>query len=341
MPTQQGGAKAPSKPTPTPREELIARMAARVAESRGEMDLPPELPTGDDEEVETPDSPTAEGTEVEKESPSVTKTDDSDPLAEFIVVNDGKPMVKLKVDGSERLVPLDSARATLQKHEAADKRLQAAATLQKTLEAREAALQAREAELLAKSKSSQPSPGAADDSDLDEEARELAHSLLNSTEEEVAVSLKKVLSRRQATPAVDVDAIVSKAAQTAETRVAERAKTESIQTGWQQFQKEYPDIATDQKLLVVADRMTDEIAAEHPEWTPAQVMLESGERTRAWLKGFAPAASSQPSDRQKAKEQLRPLPQSRTGRVAPEQAAKPQSPSDYLAEVRKRRGQQP
>lgn len=342
-PTPKGGAEAPSKPVPSPRDELIARMAARVAEARGETALPadPEAPVED----EVPDSARMESieepaSEPAKEAPEPDDKALADPFAEFLVVTDGKAMVKLKVDGVERLVPLDAARATLQKHEAADKRLQAAAEQQKVLAAREAALQAKEAELLSRTtKTSQLPSQDADDPNLDEEARELAYSLLNSTEDEVAASLKKVLQRRQATPAVDVEAIVNRAAQTAELRAAERTEQERVQMGWQQFQKDYPDIAADAQLLVVADRLTDGIAAEHPEWGPAQVMAEAGERTRTWLKGVAPAASSQPSDRQKMKETLRPMPQSRTGRIPSKEPEKPKTPAEILAEVRKARGQ--
>lgn len=328
MPTHEGGAEqAPQTKTLSAREELIARMSARVNEERAaEMAAAaPKEPA-----IEPATVPIVEDPEPEP----------VDPFAEFGVVIDGKAMVKLKVDGKEELMPLETARATLQKHEAADRRLQQAAEQAKDLQRREAALQAREAEVLAKlSKPVSHPPEDADDPDLDEEMKQVAHSILNSTEDEIAATLKKVLTRRQATPAVDVDEIVSKAAQTAEQRVVERSRAEGVAQGWQQFQATYPDIASDPRLFAVADKMTDDIAAEHPEWAPAQVMLESGKRTKEWVASFAPAPEPKPSDRQKAKEQLRPMPQSRTGRVPAAEPEKPKTHADILAEVRKARGQ--
>lgn len=335
MPTPNEGG-APAQPKPNARDELIARMAARVAEARTEEE---DVVVAEPDPVEEP--ATEPATDPVAATPPVTPAapDPAAALAEFLVVSDGKPMLKLKVDGEERLVPFDTARATLQKHEAADRRLQQAAALAKDLKAREEALQAREAEFSRRDTSGQPPSPGADDPSLDDDAKQLAHTLLNATEDEVAATLKKVLSRRQATPAVNPDEIVTRAVQTAEQRFAAKAQERDIAAGWTQFQRDYPDIAADSRLFTVADGMTDEIAAEHPEYSPAQVMSEAGKRTRAWLEQFKPAAAAPASDRQTRKEQLRPMPQARSGKPPVQEPEKPKTQAEILAEIRKSRGQ--
>ena len=63
-----------------------------------------------------------------------------DPLAEYIVMDGDAAMFKTKVDGEERLIPLDAARSQLQKHVAAEVRLARVAAERKDLDVREAAM---------------------------------------------------------------------------------------------------------------------------------------------------------------------------------------------------------
>lgn len=329
MPTpNEGGAPAPSQTSA--RDELIAKMAAKVAEARASA-----LERQEAAPVAPPEEPPAE---APPEPVAAANPDIGALLADFVVVSDGKPMLKLKVDGGDRLVPFDTARATLQKNEAADRRLQQAAEQTKLLKQREEQIQAREADFAARTKSQLPSKDAGDQN-LDEEARQLAHSLLNATEDEVAASLKKFLSHRQAAPAVDQDEIITKAVRTAEERLTAKTQEREIATGFKQFQRDYPDIAADAKLFKVADGMTDEIAVEHPEWSPAEVMLEAGKRTKAWVDSFKPAPTPPVVDRQTRKEELRPMPQARTARQNAPEPEKPKSPQEILMEIRKARGQ--
>lgn len=64
-----------------------------------------------------------------------------------VVLRAGKAHLKLKVDGREQFVPLDTAIAQLQKGGAAEVRLQQAAELRKQLDARATELDAREASI--------------------------------------------------------------------------------------------------------------------------------------------------------------------------------------------------
>lgn len=270
-------------------------------------------------------------------------TKGEDPLGDFVIRVNGKPMFKTLVDGVEKLIPLEAARSQLQKHLAADIRLQQAASRNKALDTREAALKATEARL-----SSRPAPVPVDDSVMDNEAVEIVRSLVNEPEAQAAARLAKTLKtiRQAATPQIDVKAIVKQAGDEAVARIVARDNDKALALGFDTFTADYSDIAGDPELFAVADRKTDAIAAEHPEWSPEQVMSEAGNQTRAWMKQHGmtvkvPANGGQhPSNRQQRKEGLRPMPTTRTARPAAvvEQSAS-QSPSDAVAEMRKARGQ--
>jgi len=106
-------------------------------------------------------------------------------------------------------------------------------------------------------------------------------------------------------------------------------------------------VAADPDLYAFADRKTTAIAEEHPEWDPAQVMLEAGKQTREWVAKLsgktAPTTSSAVADiakRQQLKQKLTPMPQARSARPAPlEDPNADDSPADYMAAIRKARGQ--
>src|ERR1700683_3634470 len=114
-----------------------------------------------------------------------------DPLGDYVVRVDGKPMFKTLVDGKEQLIPLDRARTQLQKHLAADIRLQQAAEQKRQLDAREQSIRNVEATL--KTRSAQPVAPVVDDTSLDKEAVELVRSLVSEPEGKAAARLAKTL----------------------------------------------------------------------------------------------------------------------------------------------------
>lgn len=266
-----------------------------------------------------------------------------DPLGEYVVRVDGKPMFRTLVDGREELIPLDRARAQLQKHVAADVRLQQIAQQRKELDARAAQLKKTEAELATRrAVPAQP----VEDPALDAEAADIVRSLVTEPEDKAAARLAQTLKkiRQAATPQIDVEAITKQAADVARQTVAEERQHLAYRDGFNTFTKDYKDIASDPELFAIADRKTDAIAAEHPEWSPGEVMLEAGKQTREWLTsmGLKPAAPTpQPSNRQQRKEGLRPIPTPRTARpvAVPEESTGRQNPSEVVAEMRKARGQ--
>lgn len=222
-----------------------------------------------------------------------------DPLADFIVMRGDSPMVKAKVNGEERLIPLADAKRQVQIGVAAEVRMQNAARAEKTIQEREQRLRAGEAALQARLNvaSQQPAvPAKPDltDEELEREATEIFETAFSGTEEDAAKKLAKTLvkirdsaaARVQPTRPVDEEAIARKAAQYATGTLAEQARKKDVQTGYRDFQQNYPDIMLDPHLFRMADDLTEVVEQEHPDWDIAQIMDEAGKRTRAWVKNL-------------------------------------------------------
>ena len=316
---------------------LAAQMAA---EARGE----PDAREAAQAQIEDADSGAGDAAEATAREAVRISTKGADPLGDYVVRVEGKPMFKTLVDGKEVLVPLDRARAQLQKHLAADIRLQQVSDRQKQLDAREQSIRTVEATL--KTRVTQPVAPVVDDQSLDTEAIELVRSLVSEPEGKAAARLAKTLkSIRASQPQVDTQAIVRQASDEAVKTIAARDNDKALGEGFEQFTKDYPDIAGDSDLFALADRKTNAISAANPTWKPGQVMLEAGKQTREWMKNLGvPAKGAAPVDapnnRQQRKQTLVPMPQARSARPAPtEQADREQSPQEALAELRKSRGQ--
>lgn len=259
-----------------------------------------------------------------------------DPLEDFIVRQPGKaPMFKTVVNGQVRLVPLETARTQLQKHLSAE---QVFEKRKRELDAREQGLNARAV---------QPVFTPADDASIDTDATDLVRSLVSDPEAVAAKKMGAVLRkiRQGATPQIDINAIGQQAAHVARREIAAEDTNKALATGLTQFKQAYPEMAEGSELYLIADRKTEAIAAENPEWTPEQVMLEAGKQTREWVVSLGGKPGPKPKvttlqERQQLKQGLKPMPQSRSVRPAPVQNENAdQSPQDAMAEIRKSRGQ--
>jgi hypothetical protein len=273
-------------------------------------------------------------------------TKGEDPLAEYVVRDNGKAMFKTVVDGKVHLVPLDKARAQLQKHLAADIRLQQATERQRGLDAREVAIRTTETQL--RQRAAQPVVQPMDDAALERESTELVRSLVSQPEAVAAKRMAETLKKiRTAAPQIDVNAVARQASTLARQEIAAEDNVKALSSGLQDFTRDYPDISADPDLFALADRKTNAIAAEHPEWTPGQVMDEAGKQTREWVAGISgkpvvrkdPKSPTLPNNRQLVKQTLKPMPQARSARPAQVVDETGTSPSDALAEIRKSRGQ--
>lgn len=351
-----------------PRNAIMDAMDARIDEQRlaemGELTLPEseespfdEAQLRGEEELEpglqTQEAMHQPAPEQKDELPAALQ---DDPLADYIVMDGKAAMFRTKVDGQDRLIPLETARATLQKHVAADIRLQQAAKERKDLEAREEAIRQNEAALNARINSKSNSPPSVDsdvsDQDLRKEAQAVVNTLFTGSEDEAVEGLTAFLgkSRQARGPQVDQTEVINQAVARAKAELlADRerealvVKQKDLNTGFEKFSNDYPEIVGDVNLFRYADGMTDTIEAEHPEWAPSQIMAEAGVRTRAWiesLKGPAPAAKDPaPNDRHNRKRNLTPMPKARSAVQQRQQEAPPETPASIIAEMRGARGQ--
>lgn len=335
-----------------PRFAMIEELARRNEEERLQPEgtvltgLAPEYPEGYDPEQNV----VIEQMHEEEEEETLPAEYANDPLAEFIVMQGDKPMFKTVYQGQEKLIPLENAHRELQKHVAADIRLQQNAEWQRQLEEREAQLQQQSAALgdrLQAMHTSPPSTPEADvdDADLEAEARDVVSGLFTGSEEEAAAKLAHLLKRTKGTksaPAIDPKQLVAETVQATRKQMSDEARQKDVNTGFKKFSADYPEIMADQNLFRYADSLTDAIAAENPEWMPSDVMLEAGKRVREWVQSMkAPEQSEQPknNDRQERKQQLRPMPRLRQGTPEKEPQEQPATPADLMAEIRASRGQ--
>jgi multidrug efflux pump subunit AcrA (membrane-fusion protein) len=256
------------------------------------------------------------------------------------------------VNGQERLVPLDQAKAQLQKQIAAEVRLQQAAERNKQLDVREAQIRQSEAALQAKLQQmttppSSPARDDADDADLEKESRDVVSGLFRGTEDEAAANLAKLLkgtrSRAPQTPQIDPNKLVEQTATVVRKQLSAEQLDRDAREGFAKFSEDYPELLSDPGLFAYADSLTTTIEAEHPEWKPSQVILEAGKRTKAWVDGIKgptdDTAAPSTNDRRERKRQLRPMPRPASGREPASQPEAPETPGSVLAEMRKARGQ--
>lgn len=369
-----GKPKNPPKREPTERERMMADLDKRIEEARVKDDedflkgadpraaaLYAEMgreakgqqvqtdldPVEAEAIVDGEQQATDDAAEAEAAAAVRISKKGADPLAEYVVRDKaGKAMFKTRVDGRDVLIPLEQARAQLQKHLAADARLEAIAKQRKELEARERQVQATEATLRTRAHQAEATP--IDDTALDTEATELVRALVSRPEAEAAKALANTLKKvRQAPgPRINEDEIVNRAVLRAKQEIAEHEQKRALESGFTEFTATYPDIAADSKLFDVADRATTAIAEEHPDWSPSKVMMEAGKQTRDWMQSLGVISKptsrtpAEPNRRQEAKSKLQPMPQSRS--VRPEAAADPNAaddPQGYLAAIREARGQ--
>ena len=365
--TQQGAQKEKAFPSPetldkekennenrdvpvNPRDAILAQMEERIEEAReAEMLEAGYVVSEEDPSLEPGLNNQAEISGEKEELPPELQ---NDPLAEYIVMEEDVAMFRTRVDGEDRLIPLDTAKATLQKHIAADIRLQQVAKDRKDIDAREEAVRANELAYEARIKSHENSPPSVNsdvsDQDLQTEAREVVDVLFKGTEDEAIESLTSLLGKtRQAPgPQVNTQEVAERAVAAAKQQLqAERAEEDAaaneraVEKGFKSFKNEYKDIVGDVNLFRYADGLTDDIASENPDWSPTAVMAEAGKQTRAWVASLAPEAKTVPNDRHDRKRKLTPMPQSRSGTQEREEGEPEETPASMMASIREARGQ--
>ena len=370
-------ATPPAPATPqapvNPRDAVLDKMDQQIEESRqqeqrdylsenaeelGMAPPPPEPdPNADGALATSPMHPPAEPVPA---SPPVIPEGYED-MSQYIVMHNGEPHMKAKVNGIDKLIPMARVQQQAQKLDAADVSLQHANQLTRDLAQREEYVRQNEANLKTKMETLTtpvPPSDVPGDETLLSEAQDIVHTLFKGKEEDSAAKLADLIKRSRVpvttAPPIDTTLIAAEAAQVAKALMTEEELQKDAVTGLDKFQIDYPGIMADPNLYNMADKMTESIEREHPDWKPSQLMMEAGKRTTEWLakqKGTVinpdpgnlppePPADQDPN-RQAGKDNLVRIPAPALGAVSPsgvvEEAV--QTPHEALAEIRESRGQ--
>ncbi len=325
--------------------ELSQEQATHDDDLEGLQDKSPMHKEGEDPEA------TAKNLEVEDPEPKAKTLDD------FVEVDDqGKPLMRMKIDGVEELVPLEDVQQQQQKRIAAEQRFNEANELARRNAEEKERLDRRAQELAEQeqrlSESDQVSPPAGgrqnagnfSDADANDLAQTIVDDLLHGDPNDAVESLSQVIQQNgapQSAP-VDVDEISERAAVKVNEKQDAKAHKKAMDEGRATFKEEYPDIVADKDLFNLTNSKTLEVAEMNPDFTPTEVMREAGRLIRD---KFLSKPEQEPdddqdteNDRQTQKENLVPMPKKATATREQEPEEQEQTPTDYIDELRKSRG---
>ena len=155
------------------------------------------------------------------------------------------------------------------------------------------------------------------------------------------MSLKEAQNQGSATPStqeIDVEAIKTEAADLATKTIEQRERSKSLKTAQQAFDDNFSDIKGDPELFKMADRKTLEIQRDNPDWSPQQIIEESGKQVRAWVEKFggkpAPNTRNEKLDAKRGMQSVK----AGTGKAKAPAPAKQETRSDYITRLRESRG---
>lgn len=237
----------------------------------------------------------------------------------------------VKIDGIEKTIPIEQAKAVIQKNLAADKRLNEAVLKQQELNQWEQQLQTREKKLPV------PDEPEITPDNVKDNIQTAVDKLYDGDTDEAVDALMKVVGRNTTT--LDTDTISAQATESVMQNLRQREFNTEVEQGKQQFVSEYKNIANDPELYNMADRKTIDLMNTYPSWTPTQIIMEAGRQTQAWVNGIN-GGVTQPS-REARKSQLQSLPRSQ-GSVAyqaPEPIKGSNAPKDVISDMKQARGQ--
>lgn len=290
----------------------------------------------------------AQGLLVEEDAhdaaPSADTEDDADNLQRELQNAQSRPkliedidqsVVKIKVDGVEREVPLSELVRTAQKHEAADKRLAEATRLLQEADAR-----ANAAVAPPPAATQAPEQTNADTipqlrHDRQQKAKEFLEAMFHGEEERATEILAGLLPespppRETAAPVLDPEQIASQVEASLERRSALK-----------QFASAYPEILKDQDLATLADMKLARKLAEGESFSTAlmsigeDIYLKSGHKKPAAAEEQTRSASPTQAERVERKKTADPV-RGRSASAASTMEAPP-SAADVIREMQEQR----
>lgn len=164
-------------------------------------------------------------------------------------------------------------------------------------------------------------------------AKKALEALYDGEDETAAQYLVQLTEAGRGEAPIDLEAVKREAAQAGAALQYQR----DLEEGKEDFAIDYPDIAKSQQLFHAADQLTKQVAQEHPHWRPQRVLKETGKRIMAEVEARNKAAGGTAADKLAAKRASTNV-GANSVRGKPRPAPKPQTDSDYVASLVKRRG---
>ena len=330
-------ATEPDGPVRSPRElameQVIAsRKAAEAAElEQHRQDLKAQgLLVPEEESAAPPAGNEGDGDELQRQ----LQEEQAAPKPRLVEDLD-QTLVKIKVDGVEREVPLSELVRTAQKHEAADKRLAEATRLLQEAEARKREAEAQPAPAPQAPEQAKPDNVEKTRQDREQKAKEFLEAMFHGDEDRATQILAGLMPespppQETATKAPDPEELAAQVEASLERRSALK-----------QFSTAYPEVLKDADLAALADmKLARRLAQGEPF---SQALMSIGEelytktglkRTEAATPETPPATPSQTErvERKKAADPVR----GRSASTASTQEAPP-SVSDVIKQMQEQR----
>jgi len=337
----------PGLPERTSRLDEIVANARKVRKQDIEDGQANEVGALPPDPEQPPEVPPEEGDPPTGATPEPPENDP--PENEPPIEEGGEPaedeVVTIKVDGEEKTVPvssvLDAGIRTLQKETAADRRLAEAAEIKKAaLELQQAVMAAQQQVGKTPPEDTTSGPSQEDAKDVSEVTRKVTEAIYSGDEEVAVEALNELVNTLRTSTREAPEQVASIVDQRLSEFEMARQQKEAITD----FQKEYPDIASDPRLYALADQETIAILQEHPDWTLRQITLEAGARVTKFvadLRGDGGAQEPTPgvsvtTEKQERKRTATPPP-SASARIPTAPEPKPKTKADIVAEMRSRR----
>lgn len=267
---------------------------------------------------------------------ATTTTDDATSLDTSTQVQrqaDAPRKVKVKVEGQELEVDEADLVASYQKGEAATRRLQEATRLRD--EAQRIRDEAARGTTTTTATPTAPAAKTLTPEERKQKLTEYHEALYNGDSEKAAKLFDEVMATGRGDAAIpDVNTIVERVTPAVRAAISNESALEN-------FHRDFKDVVEDPISVSIAQGKLNALVAEGKPL--AEALTQAGNETRAWIasKSTIPSAGNGPTTRSEKlaqKGEIVTLPTA-NARAAPQPGEKPQSNTEYVAEMKRRRGQ--
>jgi len=295
------------------------------------------LPDPDDEQAVKPNNDGIQNENVPQAEAPVVSTDPHAPVRG----DDGIWRMKVKVNGTEQLVPISEAATHYQKDVAGNEKLKRAAERERQIAAREQAVAERERR---SSQSTQPSKK--DVAKLGDAEKAFVASIYSGDESSVEGAISKYREALTEQITADLQAGTPVQAQIDPAQIADQVeRLIDFKASKARFTSAYSDVLADPVLTQIADQESERLLREEPDLSFDDHFKKAGDHARSWMEQRAKVMGFVPKEQAQAPEQTRVERKRQTASspAGTSRAPKPQQPpvthSSVIADIKRARGQ--